>query len=101
MLDAARKQERESVRIDSPHQSPNAERGSIWRDELQSHRRAGPKPYLRSDLRTLRADIDGLTRMATLPRFDQHGPRDMRSRILSALSLPVAGFAGRRSHSIT
>jgi len=34
MLDAAREQEREAIRIDSPHQCPDAKRASIWRDEL-------------------------------------------------------------------
>jgi len=60
MLDAAREQEREAICIDSPHQRPDAKRASIWRDELQPHRRAGPKPYLWRDLRALRADIHGL-----------------------------------------
>jgi hypothetical protein len=34
--------------------------------------------------------------MATLPYFNEHGPRDTRSRILSAFPLTVDG-----THSIT
>jgi hypothetical protein len=30
--------------------------------------------------------------MTTLPDFNEHGPSDMSSRMLSALSLPVARF---------
>ncbi len=37
--------------------------------------------------------------MATLPRFNEDGPRDARSRILSPFSLTVARFGGLGSHS--
>jgi hypothetical protein len=44
----------------------------------------------------LRANVYRPTRMATTPYFNEHGPRDMRSRILSAFPLVVDD-----PHSIT
>lgn len=96
MLDATCKEKCQSVGIDSPYQRPNSKQLSIRRDKLQPNRRSAPKPYLRSDLRALRANIDRLTRMAPLPYFNEDGPRDTRSRILSAFPLTVCDH-----HSIT
>jgi hypothetical protein len=65
---------------------------------LRAQRNANPSASTRhtiaptrsgSDLRTLRANVYRLTRMATPPSFNEHGPRDTRSRILSAFPLVV------------
>ena len=89
MVDAACEEECQSVGIDPPYHRPNPKRLSIRRDKLKPNRSAAPKPYPGSDLRTLRANVYRLTRMATPPCFDEHGPRDTRSRILSAFPLVV------------
>ena len=92
MVNTVREEECQSIGIDSPHQRPNPKRLFIWRDEVSSNRGAAPKPYPGCDLRPVGTDVYRLTGMATPPHFNEHGPRDMSSRMLSALSLPVARF---------
>ena len=96
MVDAACEEECQSIGIDSPYQRPNPKQLSIRRDKLKPNRGAAAKPYPRSDLRTLSANVYRLARMATTPYFNEHGPRDTRSRILSAFPLVVDD-----PHSIT
>lgn len=72
---------------------------------LRAKRNANPSASTRhtiaptrsgSDLRTLRANVYRLARMATFPYFNEYGPRDTRSRILSTFALVVYDL-----HSIT
>ncbi len=69
---------------------PETEQRPVRRDKLEPNLRAAPEGHLGADLRTLRADVHRVARVATGPHFDEHGPRYSGSRMLLALALLVA-----------
>jgi len=90
MLEIACEEQRHSAGIDPPHQGPGMERRPFRRDKSKPNPRTALEGHLGADLRPLRADVHRLTRMATGPHLDEHGPRDPGSRILAALALRAA-----------
>jgi hypothetical protein len=90
MLEIACKQQRHPVGIDPPHQGPDLERRPGRRDKAEPNPRTALEGHLGADLRTLRADVQRLTRMTTSPHLDEHRPHDPGSRLLSALPVPAA-----------
>ncbi len=91
MGDAAVEEEGQAIGVGSPHHRAHSDGLSIRRDELESNRRAALQPYLRRDLRPVRADVHRLTRVATRSHFYEDRPGDPRSRILSSFPLTLDG----------
>ena len=90
MMDAAREEEGHSIRIEAPHQRPDTQRCSVWRDDLQPHNAPGPEPGAGHDFRAMVADVHNLAGIALGSRFDHHGPRDPGSWMLAPIPRRLA-----------
>jgi hypothetical protein len=101
MMDAAGEEERHPIGIDPPNQRPDAERGPVRRNDLQSHYGPGAKSCPGHDFCTVIADVHDLARIALGSRFDDHRPGDPGSRMLPSISkvLTDHGLTRRNWHA--
>jgi len=85
-MDATGEEERHPIGIDPPDQRPDAERGSVRRNDLQPHYGSGAKSCSSHDFRAVIADVNDLAGIAAGPRFNDHRPGDSGARMLPSIS---------------
>lgn len=85
MVNAAGERERHPVGINSPHHRPDAERGSVRRDDMQPYDTPGLQLFPGHDLRPTVAEVRELARIAMRSRFDHHGPGNPGSGVLASI----------------